>query len=61
MLKEEEKLLEYRDLATDFQQMYGTPVSVMPVVMGYTSVVSSRCMDDIKKIPPSRLFTNLQK
>jgi len=26
MLKEEEKLLKYRDLAIDFQQIYGMPV-----------------------------------
>ena len=27
-----EKLLKYHDLATDFQQMYGMPVTIVPVV-----------------------------
>ena len=61
--KEEEKLLKYRDLAADFQQMYGMPVTIVPVVFGCTGVVSLRCMNHIKKIPEfsPRLFGHLQK
>ena len=52
LLKEEEKSLKYRDLASDFQQMYGMP-----------GIVSSRYLNYLKKIPEFslRLFAHFQK
>ena len=63
LLKEEEKSLKYRDLASDFQQMYGMPVIIIPVVLGCTGIVSSRCLNYLKKIPEFslRLFAHLSK
>jgi len=63
VLKEEEKLLKYSDLAVDFQQMYDMPVTIVPVVLSCTGVVSTNCLHYIKKIPEftPKLFANLQK
>ena len=63
LLKEEEKSLKYRDLASDFQQMYDMPVIIIPVVLGCTGIVSSRCLNYLKKIPEFslRLFAHLSK
>ena len=62
VISKEEKLLKYQDLATDYQQMYGMPVTIILVVFGCMGVVSSRCLDYIKKIPEfsPRLFGKRQ-
>jgi len=51
VLKEEEKLSNYHDLAIDFQHTCGMLVTIIPVVLGRTSVVSLRYMNHIRKIP----------
>ena len=50
VLLKEQKLLKYRNLPIDFQQMYGMPVIIIPVVLGCTGVVSSRCLNYLKKM-----------
>ena len=61
-LKEVEKVTKYCDLETDYHQMYGMQVTIVPVVLSCTGVVSSVCFNHMKKIPnyPSKLFAFLQ-
>jgi len=61
--KEEKKLSKYSDLAVDFQQMYCMPVIIIPAVLGCTGVVSTRCLNYLKRLPEFtlKLFANLQK
>ena len=61
--KEAEKLSKYHLLAHDFHAMYNMPVTIVPVVFGCTGVVSSRCLQFLRKIPgfSLRLFGHLQK
>ena len=62
-VKEAEKLSKYRDLANDFYEMYRMKVTIIPVVLGCTGVVSIKCLGHLKKIPnfSLKLFANLQK
>ena len=62
-LKEVEKVTKHRDLATDYHQMCGMQVTIVPVVLGCTGVVSSLCLNHMKKIPnySPKLFAFLQK
>ena len=62
-VKEAEKLSKYRDLANDFYEMYRMKVTIIPVVLGCTGVVSTKCLGHLKKIPnfSLKLFANLQK
>ena len=61
--KEDEKINKYCSLAADFHQMYNMPVTIIPVVLGCTGVVSSHCLQFLKKIPgfTLKLFGHLQK
>ena len=61
--KEDEKINKYCSLAADFHHMYNMPVAIIPVVLGCTGVVSSRCLQFLKKIPgfTLKLFGHLQK
>ena len=58
--KEDEKINKYCFLAADFHQMYNMPVTIIPGCMG---VVSSHCLQFLKKIPgfTLKLFGHLQK
>lgn len=62
-VKEDEKLKKYTSLAADFHQMYNMPVTIIPVVLGSTGIVSKHCLSFLKKIPEfsMRLFSHLQK
>ena len=42
---------KYCSLAADFHQMCNMPVTIIPVVLGCTGVVSFRCLQFIRKIP----------
>ena len=61
--KEDEKISKYTSLAADFHQMYNMPVTIIPVVLGSTGIISSRCLNFLKKIPEfsMKLFSHLQK
>jgi len=61
--KEDEKLNKYHYLAHDFHAMYNMSVIIVPVVFGCTGVVSSRCLQFLRRIPgfSLRLFGHLQK
>ena len=50
-LKEAEKVKKCHDQATDYNKMYDMHITIVPVVLGCTGVVSSACMGHIKKIP----------
>ena len=61
--KEDEKINKYCSLAADFHQMYNMPVTIIPVVLGCTGVVSSNCLQFLRKISGFilKLFGHLQK
>ena len=61
--KEDEKISKYCSLAADFYQMCNMPVTIIPVVLGCTGVVSSCCLQFLRKIPEFtlKLFGYLQK
>ena len=63
LIKEDEKLHKYHPLAHDFHAMYNMPVTIVPVVLGCMGVVSSCCLQFLKRIPgfSLRLFGRLQK
>ena len=58
-----EKINKYCSLAADFHHMYNMPVTIVPVILGCTGVVSSRCLQYLRKIPgfTLKLFSHLQK
>jgi len=60
---EKEKVSKYLPLARDFHLMYHMVVEVIPIVFGYSGVVSIECVKYLKKIPGycDNLFTTLQK
>ena len=62
-IKEDEKINKYLSLATDFCWMYNMPVVIVPVVLGCAGVVSSCCLQFLRKIPgfTMKLFGQLQK
>jgi len=49
--KENEKLQKYRPLAHDFKNMYQMSVEVIPIVIGHSGVISSRCQSFLQCIP----------
>ena len=59
----DEKLNKYHPLTHDFHVMYNMQVTIVPVVLGCTGVVSFRCWQFLKRIPgfSLRLFGHLQK
>ena len=61
--KQQEKLHKYCPLALDFYSMYNMPVKIVPVVFGYTGVVSVDCITHLHDIPRfcDSLFATLQK
>ena len=61
--KEDEKITKYCSLAADFHQMYKMPVTIIPIVLGCTGVVSSHCLQFLRKISgfKLKLFSQLQK
>ena len=42
--EEDEKISKYTSLVADFHQMYDMPVTIIPVVLGPTGIISSRCL-----------------
>ena len=50
-VKEAEKLSKYTSLAADFYHMYNMPVTIIPVVLGSTGIVSNQCLIHLKKLP----------
>ena len=60
-VKEAEKLSKYTSLAADFYHMYNMPVTIIPVVLGSTGIVSNQCLIHLKKLPELTLFVHLQK
>ena len=63
MSKENEKLHKYCPLAHDFRSMYQMTVEIIPVVIGHSGVVSSRCHNFLQRIPGfcNSLFCHLLK
>ena len=63
VVKEDEKFSKYTSLAADFHQMYNMPVTIIPVVLGSTGIVSKRCLTYLNKLPEfsMTLFGHLQK
>jgi len=61
--KENEKLHKYQPLANDFHSLYNMPVQIIPIVIGHSGVMASRCWEFLQRIPQftTGLICHLQK
>jgi len=61
--KEKEKLTKYWPLAHDFRRKYKMPVDIIPVVIGYSGVMSVQCQEYLEHLPDfsNRVLCHLQK
>ena len=51
LVKEDQKIQKYCALASDFRIMYQMPVTIIPVVIGHSGVISSQCKCYLHDIP----------
>jgi hypothetical protein len=59
--KEAEKILKYKDLATEIQRMWNVRAMVIPVVIGATGTISKSFRKYVSNIPGNRDVKELQK
>jgi hypothetical protein len=59
--KEAEKILKYKDLATEIQRMWNVKTRVIPVVTGATWTISKSFRKYVSNVPGNADIKELQK
>ena len=59
--KEAEKILKYKDLATEIQRMWNVKIKVIPAIIAATGTISKSFRKYVSNIPGKHELKKLQK